>query len=57
VRITNSQGRHRLVRILEVHGKMVVVDTNHRGAGQALELEVELIGIQAPDTGLDSRKP
>jgi FKBP-type peptidyl-prolyl cis-trans isomerase 2 len=57
VRITNPQGRHRLVRILEVHGKTVVVDTNRRGAGQALELEVELVDFQAPDPGLDSQKP
>jgi FKBP-type peptidyl-prolyl cis-trans isomerase 2 len=49
----NSQGRRRLVRILEVRGKIVVVDTNHRGAGQALDLEVELISIQAP--GADAR--
>lgn len=48
VRVANSKGRHRLVRILEVQGKMVVVDTNHPRAGQTLELEVELIGIQAP---------
>lgn len=48
VRVTNAQGRQRLVRIVEVRGQTVVVDTNRRGAGQALELEVELIGIQAP---------
>jgi FKBP-type peptidyl-prolyl cis-trans isomerase 2 len=48
VPVANSQGRRRLVRILEVRGKMVVVDTNHRRAGQDLELEVELIGIQPP---------
>lgn len=47
VRIPNSKGQSRLVRILEVKGKMVVVDTNHRFAGQALNLEVELISIQA----------
>ncbi len=55
VRILNRQGRRRFVRILEVHSKMVVVDTNHRWAGQALELEVEVIGIQAPETGADLR--
>jgi len=48
VPILNRQGRRRLVRILEVLDQTVVVDTNHRGAGQALELEVELIGIQPP---------
>jgi len=47
VRVVDHRGRNRPVRILEVRGKTVVVDTNHRGAGQALELEVELVGIQA----------
>jgi FKBP-type peptidyl-prolyl cis-trans isomerase 2 len=51
MRVVNSQGRSRLVRILEVHDQMVLVDTNHRGAGQALNLEVELVGIQDPDPG------
>jgi peptidylprolyl isomerase len=51
VRVPVGRGKSRLVRILEVRGEMVLVDTNHRGAGQALELEVELIGIQAPDAG------
>ena len=57
VRLQNQQGRRRLVRILEVRGPMVVVDTNHRLAGQSLELEVVLVGIQAPDTGSNSRQP
>ena len=30
----------------EVRDNMVIVDTNHRRAGQALELEVELISIR-----------
>jgi peptidylprolyl isomerase len=47
VRVLDRRGRPRPVRILEVRGKTVVVDTNHRGAGQALELKVELVGIQA----------
>jgi peptidylprolyl isomerase len=57
VRIANRQGRRRLVRIVEVRGQMVVVDTNHPWAGQALELEVELIGIQAPRAGSGWRQP
>jgi peptidylprolyl isomerase len=48
VPIPTPQGRRRLVRILEVRGKTVVVDTNHRKAGQSLDLEVELVGIQVP---------
>ena len=47
VRFLNRQGKSRLVRIVEVRGPMVVVDTNHRGAGQAMELEVQLLNIQA----------
>ena len=57
VRFLNPQGKSRLVRIVEVRGPMVVVDTNHRGAGQALELKVELIGIQAPGPGSGPRVP
>lgn len=49
VRFQTSHGRRRLVRIVEVHSKIVVVDTNHRCAGQAMELEVELIAIHGPD--------
>lgn len=45
----DRQGRRRRVRIVEVRGPLVVVDTNRRGAGQALELEVELIDIRAAD--------
>jgi peptidylprolyl isomerase len=44
-------GRWRRVRILEVGDRTVLVDTNHRRAGQALELEVELIAIQARASG------
>jgi FKBP-type peptidyl-prolyl cis-trans isomerase 2 len=51
VRVTGEGGRSRLVRILEVSDKLVVVDTNHRGAGQAVELEVELLAILGPDAG------
>lgn len=51
VPVQNSLGRRRLVRILEVRGQTVVVDTNHRRAGQALELEVKLVQIQAVDGG------
>ena len=35
----------------------VVVDTNHRWAGQAMDLDVELIGIKAPDSGPGPREP
>jgi peptidylprolyl isomerase len=51
VRLTDGKGRRRLVRIVEAGSKGVVVDANHRWAGQALELEVELICIQAPEAG------
>jgi len=53
VLVHNRQGRRRLVRILEVGDKLVVVDTNRRGAGQVLELKVKLMGIgpATPDAG------
>lgn len=50
-RVSNRQGRRFLVRILEVNSEVVVVDTNHRWAGQALNLEVELLSIQGKDAG------
>jgi peptidylprolyl isomerase len=54
VRLRDRKGRSRLVRIVEVRGETVVVDANRRGAGQALELQVELIGIQARGAGPES---
>jgi carbon storage regulator CsrA len=53
LRIVNGRGRSRLVRIVEVSGEKVVVDTNHRRAGQTVEMEVELVGIQAPSGSPD----
>ena len=41
-------GRTRRVRVLEVQGQVVTVDTNHPRSGQSLELEVELVAILAP---------
>jgi carbon storage regulator CsrA len=57
VRIPNRQGQRRLVRILEARSNTVVVDTNHRWAGQAMELEVEVVGIRDPDAPTDLREP
>ena len=51
MRVENSRGQRRLVRIVEVGDAVVVVDTNHPRAGQTLELEVELVTIHAPDAG------
>jgi FKBP-type peptidyl-prolyl cis-trans isomerase 2 len=50
MRIPDRKGRRRLVRILEVSEKAVVVDNNHRHAGQTLKLEVELIAIHGADS-------
>ncbi len=51
VRFTDDQGRRRHVRILQVRSKVVVIDANHPWAGQALEMEVELIWIEAAHAG------
>jgi FKBP-type peptidyl-prolyl cis-trans isomerase 2 len=56
VRATDAQGRHRQVRVLRVSSKGVVVDANHRWAGQALEMELELIAIQEPDANPATRE-
>jgi peptidylprolyl isomerase len=46
-----SRRGRRLVRVLEVREDVVVVDGNHRGAGQALELKVKLLSIQGTEAG------
>lgn len=45
VHVLDRHGRGRQVRIVEIRDRVVVVDTNHRKAGQALELEVKLMTI------------
>jgi peptidylprolyl isomerase len=57
VRFTDGRGRRRLVRILQVSAKAVVVDANHPWAGQALQLEVELLAICGPDAGSEVLSP
>jgi peptidylprolyl isomerase len=57
VRLADVQGRGRLIRILEVKGKVVVVDANHPWAGQALELEVRLVAICEADAGTNVPVP
>jgi peptidylprolyl isomerase len=52
VRISGRR-RPRLVRILEWNDEEVIIDTNHRRAGQSLELEVELIAIVDSNAGLN----
>jgi len=45
VKMQVGPGRVRIVRVVEVKGRVVVVDTNHPRSGQVLELEVELVSI------------
>ena len=40
-----TRGRTRRVRVVEVLGGTVVIDTNHPRCGQAVVLEVELVAI------------
>ena len=54
VRFTDDQGRRHLVRIVRVGSKAVLVDTNHRWAGQTLRLEVELIGVLGPSPDVET---
>ena len=54
VRVTDRKGRSRSVRVVEVLDGVVVVDANHRRAGEGVELEVELIAILARDATADA---
>jgi peptidylprolyl isomerase len=49
VRVWDRQCRRRLVRIVEIGEQTVLVDANHRWAGQSLELEVRVISIRGPE--------
>jgi FKBP-type peptidyl-prolyl cis-trans isomerase 2 len=48
-----TRGRTRPVRVIEVRGDVVVVDTNHPRAGQSVQLEVEVVTIlgSVPEAG------
>ena len=45
VRVRDRRHRRRLVRVLEIRENVVVVNANHRWAGQSMELEVEVVAI------------
>jgi peptidylprolyl isomerase len=46
LRIVKRDGRYRRVRVLEIRDdSTVLVDTNHRGAGQAMEVKIKLVAI------------
>lgn len=49
VRVWDRQCRRRLVRIVEIEEQAVLVDANHRWAGQSVELEVRVISIRGPE--------
>jgi FKBP-type peptidyl-prolyl cis-trans isomerase 2 len=49
VRVHDRRGRLRLVRVVEVRGHAVRVDTNHPRAGQGLVLEVELLSLRVTE--------
>jgi peptidylprolyl isomerase len=49
VRMAKRGGGSRSVRVVAVRGGVVVVDTNHPRAGQAVTLRVELVAILDPN--------
>jgi len=57
VPVTDGRGRRRLVRIVRVGRKAVLVDTNHRWAGQELKLRVQLINILGAGAAAESPNP
>jgi len=48
-----TRGRTRRVRVLEVLGQVVVVDTNHPRSGLSIELEVELVSFLTATSELE----
>jgi FKBP-type peptidyl-prolyl cis-trans isomerase 2 len=56
VAVSDAVGRRRLVRVVEAGARTVVVDTNPRWAGRALELEVQLIDILTRAPGPDRQR-
>lgn len=52
-----TRGRTRRVRVVEVRGRIVVVDTNHPRSGQSIELKVEVVAIVAPTPGALHKSP
>jgi peptidylprolyl isomerase len=50
LRITLEHGRQSVVKVLQVSGQDVVVDTNHPLAGEDLVFEVELVAIVSAAT-------
>jgi FKBP-type peptidyl-prolyl cis-trans isomerase 2 len=44
-RMRDANGRPRVVRVVEIRGLVVVVDTNHPRSGQSVVVEVELVAI------------
>jgi len=49
VRVWDRQCRRRLVRIVTIGEETLIVDANHRWAGQSLKLEVRVISIRGPE--------
>lgn len=56
-RLRDGEGRPRVVRVVEVRGRVVVVDTNHPRSGQSVVVEVELVTILAASPGAGSASP
>lgn len=57
VRMRTKSGRSRPVRIISIRGEMVLVDTNHRWAGQSMQLEIDLVSIEAPAAAVEKDDP
>ncbi len=54
VRVWDRQYHRRLVRIVEIGEETVIVDANHRWAGQSQELEVRVLSIRGPAIASDA---
>jgi len=56
VRVRDRRQRRRLVRVLEIRENLVVVNANHRWAGQSVELEVEVVAIHDPEVASGAKR-
>jgi FKBP-type peptidyl-prolyl cis-trans isomerase 2 len=54
-RLRLTGGRARPVRVVEVHDRTVLVDANHPRCGQVLDLEVEIVSIEAAGAAAEHR--
>lgn len=44
--VSDQQGREQMVRVVEIHDDVLILDFNHPLAGQTLHFEVKVVGVE-----------